>query len=111
MRLKIREHSGNVTCAGPVHPRADHLSVDDFCDFINLVVDSTTRVEVAATTLTADEPRAKARRLILEAFAERTPQVINGDYKVIGGVAAPQKPANGEANEIKDLASTGDSEL
>src|SRR6516164_1897604 len=56
------------------------------------VIDATVVAKTEVTvTLTADERRARARALILEAFAERKPQVIAGDYKVIGGVAAPQK--------------------
>jgi hypothetical protein len=68
-----------VAAAPFVHPRL-------------AVVDSTVRAEVTVSALTDDERRARARALILEAFAERPLQVINGDYKVIGGVAAPQKP-------------------
>jgi hypothetical protein len=77
------------------------------------LADSTVRAEVSVSALSDAELRAEARRLIAEAFRERTPQVINGDYKVIGGIAAPQKPteeavaakcgeANGEQQEERE---------
>jgi hypothetical protein len=50
------------------------------------VVDSTIRAAVVdVTALTAEERRQRARALILEAFAERPPRVVEGEYKVLAG--------------------------
>ena len=50
------------------------------------VVDSTIRAAVVdVTALTAEQRRERARRAILEAFAERPPRVVEGEYRVIAG--------------------------
>ena len=36
-------------------------------------------------TLSEDERRERARRMIAEAFAERVPLTVEGEYKVIAG--------------------------
>jgi hypothetical protein len=36
-------------------------------------------------TLTSEERRQRARQAILEAFRERPPRVVEGEYKVIAG--------------------------
>jgi hypothetical protein len=48
------------------------------------VIDSTVRAEVTVK-LSADELRARAREAIRAAFAERTPLVVDAEYKVIAG--------------------------
>ena len=67
------------------------------------VIDSTTRAEVSTSTLTKEERRERARRAILEAFAERPlklieGEVVEGGYKVIAGteVSAVDEQAKGE---------------
>ena len=49
------------------------------------VIDSTIRAVVDVTPLTEEQRRERARRLIAEAFRERPPRVVEGEYKVIGG--------------------------
>jgi hypothetical protein len=69
------------------------------------VIDSTIRAEVSVTALTEDERRARARALIAEAFRERTPVTVDGEYKVIAGrdVAADvDEKANGDAAEERE---------
>jgi hypothetical protein len=78
-----------VAAAPFVHPRL-------------AVVDSRVVAEVKVSQLSADELRAQARAAIAAAFRERSPQVINDDYKVIGGVAAPQKAANSDASNERE---------
>jgi hypothetical protein len=54
--------------------------------------------------LTEEERRQRARRAILEAFAERTPRVAEGEYKVIAGrdISPADGQVNGEAAEERD---------
>src|SRR5262249_46740310 len=54
------------------------------------VVDSRAVVEVKTSELSPEELRERARAAIIEAFAERPPLTIAGDYKVVGKRAAPQ---------------------
>jgi len=49
------------------------------------VVDSRVVAEVKTSPMTDEERRAEARRLIAEAFRERTPLVVDAEYKVIAG--------------------------
>jgi len=50
------------------------------------VVDSTVKLAAEVTvTLSEDERRERARRMIAEAFAERPPLTVEGQYKVIAG--------------------------
>ena len=61
-------------------------------------VEAKVAVDVAVMTR-ADERREKARQAILEAFAERPPLVVDGQYHVIGGRAVPtfdEQPSVGE---------------
>jgi hypothetical protein len=53
------------------------------------VVDSRTVVEVKTAQLSPEERREAARRAIAEAFAERSPLVIAGEYRVVGGREVP----------------------
>jgi hypothetical protein len=76
-------------------------------------IDSTTRVEVDVTPLTAEERRQRARQAILEAFAERPlklieGEVVEGGYKVIAGtdVSAAVEKAKGEVPEGEKPPST-----
>jgi hypothetical protein len=72
------------------------------------VVDSTVRAVVDVTPLTAEERRQRARAAILEAFRERPPRVVEGEYRVIAGkdvspVAANcGEPVNDEASEERE---------
>jgi hypothetical protein len=72
------------------------------------VVDSTVRAVVDVTELTEEQRRQRARALILEAFRERTPLTVEGEYKVIGGrdvaadVAAANERVNSEASEERE---------
>jgi hypothetical protein len=48
------------------------------------VVGSTVKLAAEVTvTLTVEQRRQRARRAILEAFAERPPRVVEGEYEVI----------------------------
>ena len=50
------------------------------------VIDSTVKLAAEVTvTLSEDERRERARRMIAEAFAERVPLTVEGEYKVIAG--------------------------
>jgi hypothetical protein len=63
------------------------------------VIDSTVKLAAEVTvTLSEAERRARARQLIAEAFAERTPRVVEGEYHVIAGRDVPADIAAGKAN-------------
>jgi hypothetical protein len=49
------------------------------------VVDSRIVAEVKVSQLSEEERRQRARAAILEAFAERPPRVVEGEYRVIAG--------------------------
>jgi hypothetical protein len=81
------------------------------------VVDSTVRAVVDVTPLTEEQRREQARKLIAEAFAERVPLTVEGEYKVIAGrdiaadvsaqkddnvVAANCEKANGAASDERE---------
>jgi hypothetical protein len=64
------------------------------------VVDSTIRAAVVdVTALTAEQRRERARRAILEAFAERPPRVVEGEYRVVAGNEVPVAQAKDEASD------------
>jgi hypothetical protein len=69
-------------------------------------IDSTVKLAAEVTvTLSEDERRERARRMIAEAFAERVPLTVEGEYKVIAGkdnrdaVTVSGVQANGEASD------------
>jgi hypothetical protein len=59
------------------------------------VIDSTVRAEVTTTALTEEQRVERARKAIAEAFAERTPLVVEGEYKVIAGKANREDKGSG----------------
>jgi hypothetical protein len=62
------------------------------------VIDSTVKLAADVTvTLTPEERRQRARAVILEAFRERPPRVIEGQYRVVAGNEVP-------AEQEKDAA-------
>jgi hypothetical protein len=61
-------------------------------------IDATVKSEVKVA-LTEEQRRERARQAILEAFAERTPLVVDAEYKVIAGKDNRDEQANGEAAE------------
>jgi hypothetical protein len=73
-------------------------------------IDSTVKLaaEVKVPQLTEEQRREQARKLIAEAFAERVPLTVEGEYKVIAGrdiaadVAANCEKANGEASDERE---------
>jgi len=71
--------------------------------------DSTVKAKTEVTvTLSEDERRERARRMIAEAFAERVPLTVEGEYKVIAGkdnrdaVTVSGVQANGEASDERE---------
>ena len=66
------------------------------------VVDARVVAEVNEPQLTEEQRRQRARAAILEAFAERAPRVVEGEYKVIAGNEVPAEQANGAASEERE---------
>jgi hypothetical protein len=69
------------------------------------VIDSTVKLAAEVTvTLTEEERRQRARQAIAEAFAERPPRVVEGEYTVIGGrdVASDVAAANERVQDNRD---------
>ena len=63
------------------------------------VVDSTVRAVVDVTELTEEQRRQRARALILEAFRERPPRVVEGEYKIIAGKDATAVNCDAQAED------------
>ena len=64
-------------------------------------IDATVKAKTEVTVqLTEKQRRERARQMILEAFRERPPRLVEGEYKVIGGrdVAADVASANERVN-------------
>jgi len=68
------------------------------------VIDSTVQAKVEVSQLTPEQRRERARAAIAEAFAERSPPVIAGEYRVVGGREVPvaHKQAKSEPPEERD---------
>jgi len=63
-------------------------------------IDSTVKLAAEVTvTLTEEERRAEAQRLIAEAFRERTPLTVEGEYRVVAGNEVPVAQAKDEASD------------
>jgi hypothetical protein len=63
------------------------------------VVDARVVAEVNVTPLTSEERRQRARALILEAFRERPPRVVEGEYKIIAGKDATAVNCDAQAED------------
>ena len=59
------------------------------------VVDARVVAEVTTTALTDEQRVERARKAIREAFAERTPLVVDGEYRVIAGKANREDKGSG----------------
>jgi len=57
------------------------------------------RDRVAGMAAPAEQRRERARRAILEAFAERPPRVVEGEYRVVAGNEVPVAQAKDEASD------------
>jgi len=69
------------------------------------VIDATIKAKSEVTiTLSPEELRQRAREAILQAFAERPPLTIAGEYKVLGGSAVRPNVAS-ENSEPTDESS------
>ena len=69
-------------------------------------IDATVKAKTEVTVqLTEKQRRERARQMILEAFRERTPLTVEGEYKVIAGrdiATDVSEQANGEAPEERE---------
>ena len=72
-------------------------------------IDATVKAKTEVTVqLTEKQRRERARQMILEAFRERPPRLVEGEYKVIGGrdvaadVASANERVNSEASEERE---------
>jgi hypothetical protein len=59
------------------------------------VIDARVQASVVTETLTEAQRVERARKAIAEAFAERTPLVVDGEYKVIAGKANREDKGSG----------------
>jgi len=69
-------------------------------------IDATVKAKTEVTVqLTEKQRRERAQQMILEAFRERTPLTVEGEYKVIAGrdiATDVSEQANGEAPEERE---------
>jgi hypothetical protein len=68
------------------------------------VVDARVVAEVKTSELTEEQRVERARAAILEAFAERTPRVVEGARKIVAGkeIWTANEQENGEAAEERE---------